>query len=147
MAAQLALVPIVPARFVVGALALGNTIGVTVVAIPLVFVTHRVLGRAAVQGVGHVTITGLAAAVGGGLVGVAVSLALTGTGRLAEAGAGAVAAGCALLAFVGIAFCLDDGDLRPALARLRQTAGLGSSRSADGDHSDGDDHRRLVTRH
>jgi putative peptidoglycan lipid II flippase len=128
MAAQLALVPIVPARLVVAALALGNTIGVTAVAIPLVLVTRRVLGRAAVQGVGRATLAGLAAAVGGGLVGVPVGLALTGAGRLADAAGGAVGAGCAVIVFAAIAFCLDGGDLRPAVARLRRAAGLGSSR-------------------
>jgi len=119
--AQLTLVPFVPARFVVGALALGNTVGVTVVAVPFVLVTRRVLGRAALAGVRRAALAGLAAAAGGTLAGVAVSLALPGTGRLAEAGVAALAAVCAVVAFAGIAFCLDDGDLRMALAWLLRT--------------------------
>ncbi len=47
------LVPLVPARLVVAALALGTTIGQTVVAIPLVFVTRKICGPAAVQGRGR----------------------------------------------------------------------------------------------
>jgi putative peptidoglycan lipid II flippase len=120
--AQLTLVPIVPARFVVGALALGNTIGLTAVAIPFVLVTRRVLGREALAGIRRATLAGLAAGAGAALAGVAVSLALAGSGRLADAGAGLLAACCAIVVFAGIAFCLDDGDLRMALAQLRQAA-------------------------
>ena len=118
LAAQLILVPVVPARFVVGALALGNTVGLTAVAVPFVLATRRVLGRAALAGLRRATLAGLAAAAGGSLAGVAVSLALQGTGRLAEGGVGLLAAGCAVVAFVGIAFGLDDGDLRAALEWL-----------------------------
>ena len=46
---------------VVAALALGNTIGQTVVAIPLVRATRRIRGKAAVQGVGHAALAVLAA--------------------------------------------------------------------------------------
>lgn len=121
LAAQLTLVPIVPARFVVGALGLGNTIGVTAVAIPFVLVTRRVLGRTALTGVRRATLAGLAAAAGGAFAGVAVSLGMAGTGRLAEAGVGALAASCAVVVFAGIAFGLDDGDLRMALGWLLRT--------------------------
>ena len=50
IAADIVLVQLVPARLVPGALALGTTIGQTVMAIPLVFVTRRICGPAAVQG-------------------------------------------------------------------------------------------------
>src|SRR5580693_5511311 len=50
--ASVVLVELAPARLVVGALALGNTIGQTVMAIPLVIITRRICGKAAVQGVG-----------------------------------------------------------------------------------------------
>jgi len=53
---------------------------------------------------------------------VAVSLALAGSGRLAEAGAGALAACCAIVGFAGIAFWLDDGDLRMVLGWLLRMA-------------------------
>ena len=69
------LVELAPARLVVAALALGNTIGPTVVAVPLVVVTRRICGRAAVEGTGHAMLAGLAAGAVGAAVGVAVSLA------------------------------------------------------------------------
>ena len=53
IAADVVLVQLVPPRLVVAALALGTTIGQTVVAIPLVFVTRRICGKAALQGLGH----------------------------------------------------------------------------------------------
>ncbi len=122
--AQLILIEIVPARLVVGALAMGNTVGLIVVAIPLVIVTRRVLGPASVQGVGRATLAGLAAAVGAGLVGFGISLALPVNHKLAAVGAGALAAGGSVLVFGAIALRLNDGDLRVILARLLQAAGL-----------------------
>ena len=63
--AYVVLVPLVPARLVVAALALGTTIGQTVVAIPLVFVTRKICGPAAVQGARHAALAGLAACAAG----------------------------------------------------------------------------------
>ena len=130
--AQLALVQLVPARLVVAALALGNTVGQTGVAIPLVVVIRRMLGKPTVSGVGRATLAGLAAAVGACVVGGGVSLALPAGGRVHAALAGALAALCALIAFIAIASRLDDGDLRAVLARLQQLAGLRSSGRAGG---------------
>ena len=56
------------------ALALGNTIGQTAAAIPLVIATRRICGRAALQGVGHATRAGLAGGIVAAAVGVAVCL-------------------------------------------------------------------------
>jgi hypothetical protein len=47
-------------------------------------------------------------------------------------GAGALAAGCSVLAFAAIALRLDDGELHVILARLRQAAGLRPSVQAAG---------------
>jgi putative peptidoglycan lipid II flippase len=120
--AQVILVEIVSARLTVPALAIGNTAGLTVVALPFVAVSRRVLGKAAVQGVGRTTVVGLAAAVGAGVVGVGASLALPVSGKLAEAGAAALAAGCAVVVFGAIALRLDEGDMRPVLERVLRAA-------------------------
>jgi putative peptidoglycan lipid II flippase len=130
--AQVILTETVPARLVVAALALGQTVGATVIAIPFVVVTRRVIGPASVQGVSRAALAGMVAAVGAGLVGFAVSLALPATGRLATAGAGALAAGCSLLAFGAIALRFGGGDLRVIVARLVQAAGLHSRGPAGG---------------
>lgn len=126
--AQVILVEIVSARLTVAALAIGNTAGLIVVALPFVAVSRRVLGKAAVQGVGRTTLVGLAAAVGGGVVGVGASLVLPASGKLAAAGAAALAAVCALMVFSAIAFRLDEGDMRPVLERVLRTARLRRAR-------------------
>jgi hypothetical protein len=122
--AQLTLAELVPARLVVAGLALGNTIGMTVVAIPFVIVTRRVLGSASILGLRRATVAGLTAAAAAGLVGAAVSVAIPVHHKLAEAGAGALAAVCVVIVFAAIAVRLDGGDLRAVLARRLHSAEL-----------------------
>jgi putative peptidoglycan lipid II flippase len=118
--ADVVLVQLVPPRLVVAALALGTTIGQTVVAIPLVIVTRRICGKAAVQGAGHAALAGLAAGAVGAAVGVAVSLAVPIHHKLEAAALAVPAAGCAIIAFGVVAYFLDDGDLRTGLAWARR---------------------------
>jgi putative peptidoglycan lipid II flippase len=118
--ADVVLAELAPPRLVVAALALGNTIGQTVVAIPAVFVTRRIRGKAAVQGAGHATLAGLAACVAGTALGVGVSLAVPIHHKLVAFGLAVVAAGCAVVAFGVVAYLLDDGDLRTVLSWVRR---------------------------
>ena len=118
--ADLVLVQLVPARLVVAVLALGTTIGQTVVAIPLVFVTRRICGTAAVQGAGHATLAGMAACAAGAAVGVAVSLAVPLHHKLEAVALAVPAACCAILAFGVMAYILDKGDLKAVLAWVRR---------------------------
>jgi putative peptidoglycan lipid II flippase len=120
--ADVALAKLAPARLVVAALALGTTIGQTLVAIPLVVITGRTCGKEAVQGVRRTALAGLAAAAAGAAAGVAVGVALPIHHKLMAAGIAVLAAGCAVITFGVVAYILDDGDLRTALARLRQAA-------------------------
>src|SRR5271166_5227165 len=124
--ADVVLAELVPSRLVVAALALGNTIGQTVVAIPLVFLTRRICGKAAVQGVSRAALAGLAAGAAGAAVGVAVSLAVPVHHKLAALALALPAAVCAILAFGVVAYLLDDGDLKTVLAWVRRTAKLRS---------------------
>ena len=118
--ADVVLVELVPARLVVAMLALGTTIGQTVVAIPLVFVTRRICGTAAVRGAGHATLAGLAACAAASAVGVAVSLAVPLHHKLVAIAVAIPAAGCAIIAFGVVAYFLDDGDLKAVLAWVRR---------------------------
>ena len=102
--ADVVLAELAPPRLVVAALALGSTIGQTVVAVPLVIVTRRICGPAAVRGVGHATMAGLAAGVVSAAVGVGVSLAAPAGGKILAAGVAVVAAGCAVIAFGAVAY-------------------------------------------
>jgi putative peptidoglycan lipid II flippase len=114
------LVQLVPARLVPAALALGTTIGQLAVAVPLVFVTRRICGRAAVQGAGHATLAGLAASAAGAAVGVAVTLAVPLHHKLAAAALAIPAASLAIIAYGVVAYLLDGGDLKAVLAWARQ---------------------------
>jgi putative peptidoglycan lipid II flippase len=118
--ADVVLAELAPARLVVAALALGNTIGQTVVSVPLVIVTRRICGRAAVEGAGHAALAGLAAGTVGAAVGVAVTVAGPEGGKLLAAAVAVVAAACAMAAFGVVAFLLDRGDLRTVVRRLRR---------------------------
>ncbi len=118
--ADVVLVELVPPRLVVAALALGTTIGQTVVAIPLVFITRRICGPAAVQGAGHATLAGLAACVAGVTVGLGISLAVPLHHKLAAAAFAVPAAACAIVAFGVVAYFLDDGDLKFVLSWVRR---------------------------
>jgi putative peptidoglycan lipid II flippase len=120
--ADVVLVGLVPSRLVVAMLALGTTIGQTVVAIPLVFVTRRICGPAAVQGVGRATLAGLAAGAAGAVVGLAVSLAVPLHHKLEAVALAVPAVGCAIAAFGVVAYLLDDGDLKAVLAWVRRVA-------------------------
>jgi putative peptidoglycan lipid II flippase len=122
--ADVVLAELVPARLVVAALALGATIGQTLVAIPLGIITRRICGKETVRGVGRTTLAGLAAAAAGAAVGVAVGVALPIHHKLMAAGIAVLAAGCAVVVFGVVAYILDDGDLRTALARMRQAVKL-----------------------
>jgi len=124
IAADLVLVPLVPARLVVAALALGTTIGQIVVAIPLVIVTRGICGRAAVQGAGRALLAGLAACAAGAAAGAGISLAVPLHHKLAAFVLAIFAAGCAIVAYGVVVFLLDDGDFKTVLAWLRRTAKL-----------------------
>jgi len=118
--ADVVLVQLVPPRLVVPVLALGTTIGQTVVAIPLVFVTRRICGPEAVQGAGRAALVGLAACVAGAAVGLAVSLAVPLHHKLVAVALAVPAACCAIIAFTVVAYFLDAGDLRAVLAWVRR---------------------------
>jgi putative peptidoglycan lipid II flippase len=123
IAADVALAELAPPRLVVAALALGNTIGQTVVAVPMVLATRRICGPAAVQGVGRAALAGLTAGAAGAAVGVAVTLAVPVTGTVQGFAVAVPAAACAVLAFGAVAYLLDDGDLKATLALVRRGQG------------------------
>jgi putative peptidoglycan lipid II flippase len=120
IAVSVALVEVVPARLVVAALALGTTIGQTVVAIPLVIVTRRICGPDALHGVGRATLAGLAAGAVGAAAGVAVSVAVPVSHKLEAFALAVPAAAIAVVAFGLVAYLLDDGDLKAVLAWVRR---------------------------
>jgi putative peptidoglycan lipid II flippase len=115
------LVELVPAHLVVAALAVGNAVGYIVVAVPMVIATRRIRGRAAVRGVGHATLAGLAAGAAGAIVGAGATLAVPVGRKLVDAGSGLLAAIIAIVAFGVVAYLLDRGDLKAVTQRARGT--------------------------
>jgi putative peptidoglycan lipid II flippase len=118
--ADVILANLVPSRLVVAALGLGNTIGQTLLAIPLVIATRKIRGSSAVQGVGRAAFVGLVAACAASAAGLFAGLVLPVSQKLEAVGVAVAAAGCAVLVFGVVVYSLDNGDLRAALARLRQ---------------------------
>jgi putative peptidoglycan lipid II flippase len=118
--ADVVLAELAPPRLVPAALCLGYTIGQTVVAFPMVAVTRRICGPAAVRGVGRATLAGLAAGAAGAAVGVAISVAVPLHHKLEALALAVPAAVFAILTFLVVAFWLDDGDLKTVLGWLRR---------------------------
>jgi putative peptidoglycan lipid II flippase len=114
------MVLLVPPRFVVESLALASSVGFLLVTIPTVIITRRLRGPAAVAGLGHATIAGVAAGAAGSAVGLAVTLVLPTGGNVLEVGSGLVAALLAVVVFGAVAYALDRGDTRVAAERLRR---------------------------
>jgi putative peptidoglycan lipid II flippase len=106
----------VPPHLEVAALALGNTLGQTAVAIPLVVATRRARGRSAIDGIGHACIAGFLACVGASAAGIAVTREFLppagASGQVLDAAVALVAAVATVIAFFVVAFVLDKGDLR-----------------------------------
>ncbi|MCP2339065.1 murein biosynthesis integral membrane protein MurJ [Actinomadura rupiterrae] len=117
MAVDVVLVVTVDRAWVVAALGLGNTVGMTVAGVLLLATLVRARGAAALHGVPRVLLAGL---VGGG-AGAAAGYALSswfGTGhRLMDVGVGVLAALVAVVVFVAVVFVIDGRDLRAVLSR------------------------------
>jgi putative peptidoglycan lipid II flippase len=114
------LVLLAPPRLTVGALALASSIGQLATAFPMVAATRRLRGSAALAGLGHATLAGVAAAAAGAAAGLAVALVMPTGGTIYETCAGAVATILAVVVFGVVAYALDKGDTRAAAARLRR---------------------------
>ena len=119
LAVSVPLVELSPPHLAVAALSASSTVALLVVAVPMVIATRRFRGKAAISGVGHATLAGLAAGIAGGAVGAGVALVLPAGGKLFEVMSGAFATALAVLVFGVVAYALDRGDLRTVVTRLR----------------------------
>lgn len=126
--ADVVLVQIVPAHLVAPALALGNTIGQSAAAVPMMLIIRRARGRAALHGAGRASAAAVAAGAASVAAGVTVCITVSAAGRLADIGVAVVATGCAIAAFAAVAYALDRDDFRAA---TRQLARITRRRSAD----------------
>jgi putative peptidoglycan lipid II flippase len=117
--ADVAVVALVPDRWVVPVLGLGNTIGMTVSGLALLGAVRRARGRAALRGASRAALAGLAGALAGAAAGAALSSAVPARGFIPNAGLAVLACVFVTLVFGGAALALDGGDLRAVLVRGR----------------------------
>jgi peptidoglycan biosynthesis protein MviN/MurJ (putative lipid II flippase) len=116
-AVDVALVPLVRARWVVPVLGLGNTVGLTCAGIALIVAVRASRGPAALRGAGRAAAAGLAGAVAGGLAGGLVSAWLRVTGFFPNAFVTVLACACAMAVFAAAVLALDGSDLRVVAGR------------------------------
>jgi len=120
--ADVVAVNVAPSRWTVGALGLGNTLGMTVAAVAMVVAVRRIRGPAALHGMTRAAVAGILAAVAGAAAGAAAARLLPSPAVAVAVGAGVLAAVCAAVVSGVIAYLLDGGELKAALARIRRTA-------------------------
>jgi putative peptidoglycan lipid II flippase len=119
IAADLLIVPFVPASWVVPALGVGTSAGLTGAGAALVLLVRRVRGAGALRGCARAAGAGLAAAVAGAAAGWAVSVAVRASGFWPNAGATLLASAAVLGVFLAIVAVADGGDLRAVLRGRR----------------------------
>jgi putative peptidoglycan lipid II flippase len=126
IAADAAIVPFVPASQVVPVLGLGTTFGLTVSGIALLILVRRECGPAALSRVSRAFLAGLAGCAAGAVAGSAVSSVISDAvpglpagGFLLNVGLSVLVAALISAVFGAVVLCLDGGDVRSALSRLR----------------------------
>jgi len=130
--ANLAIVPFVPRGWVVPALGLGTTIGLTAAGLALIVAVRRTLGRAALRGLPRAGLAGLGGGLAGAAAGAGVAVGLPVHGFAPNAAVTVLAAATATIAFLAVTFLTDGGDLRAVTSRLLSRAGRGRPPAAGG---------------
>jgi putative peptidoglycan lipid II flippase len=115
-------VELVPARWVVPVLGLGNTVGMALSGAALLIAVRRARGGGALQGTARAAAAGLSGALAGAAAGAGLSAAVPVTGFFLNAMIALLACCCAVIGFGVVAYFLDGGDLRAVLARVRRRA-------------------------
>jgi putative peptidoglycan lipid II flippase len=123
IAADLLIVPFVPPDRVVPALGLGTTVGLTVSGIALLVLVRRERGPVALLGVSRAFLAGLAGCAAAAAAGYVVAAALPVAGFFLNVAASVLVTVVVAVVFTGVVLRLDGGDLRAALARLRDRRG------------------------
>jgi putative peptidoglycan lipid II flippase len=116
--ADVAIVPFVPRSWVVPALGLGTTIGLSAAGIVLTIAAGRALGRAPLRGMPRALLAGLAGGLAGAVAGAGVAAALPVSGFVPNAAVTLLACAVAALVFLAVILILDAGDLRAVSGRL-----------------------------
>jgi putative peptidoglycan lipid II flippase len=119
-ALSFAFVLLAPPRLATEALAAASSAGFLLVTVPTVLAVRRLRGAAAVAGLGHATLAGIAGSASGAAVGLLVTVVVPAGGNVGEVATGVVAGTAAVIVFGLVAYALDGEDMRVALSRLQR---------------------------
>jgi putative peptidoglycan lipid II flippase len=119
IAADLLIVPFVPAWRVVPALGLGTSIGLTVAGLALLVLVRRDRGGRAVAGVPRAFLAGLAGCAAAAAAGSALAALVRADGFVPNVAISVLVSAVVTAVFVAVVINLDGGDFRTALGRLR----------------------------
>jgi len=126
LAADCVLIWAMPPTQAVAALGLGNAFGMSVAGVLLLVAARRRSGPGAFTGLPRAAAVGIVAAAAAGAAGWLVASWIGPTGSAAAIATAVLCALIALVVFGVLLLALDDGDLRPLLARtIRGLRGLG----------------------
>ncbi len=140
LAADVVLIWALPPTQAVAALGLGNAAGMTLAGVLLLVAARRRAGHGAFTGLARAAAVGVIAAAAAGAAGWLVASWIGPTGSTAALGTAVLCGVIALLVFGALLLALDDGDLRPLLARA--TEGLrGLARQSRGVRAGGNGKR------
>jgi len=112
------LVLLAPPRLAIQGLALASSVGFILVSFPTIIAVRRLRGPAAVAGLGHAELAGVAAAAAAAAAGLAATLVLPTGGNAIEVGSGIVEALLAVVVFGVVAYALDKEDVGAAVTRV-----------------------------
>ena len=118
IAADLLIVPFVPRSWVVPALGVGTTAGLTGAGVVLLVLVRRARGPAALRGCARASVAGLAGAAAAAAAGFSVSIAIPVRGFLPNVAVTLLASAAVLAAFALVVALADGGDLRTAVRRV-----------------------------
>jgi putative peptidoglycan lipid II flippase len=116
--ADLLIVPFVPRSWVVPALGVGTTIGLTGAGAALLVLVRRFRGPAALRGCGRASVAGLAGALAATAAGLGVASAARVGGFLPNVAVTLLVSAVVLAAFLAVVAMADGGDLRAVVRRV-----------------------------
>lgn len=122
IAADIVLSQLLPVDQRVAAVAAGNSIGMTVVGVGLMWWARRVLGSEILQGITRTLCATLIALAVSAAAGWWIAYAWDPRSLSAALAAGAVVAGCVVAVFTALVMVADRAAMRPVLARVRAIA-------------------------
>lgn len=121
--ADLLIVPFVPRSWVVPALGLGTSAGLSVAGVALLVLVRRAYGGAALRGCPRAALAGLAGALAGAAAGLGVSAVVRAGGFLPNVAITLLTSVVVLAVFLIVVAVADGGDLRAMLNRVKRVRG------------------------